>query len=134
MILCDTGPLLALLEPHDPDHARCIDALKSVRLPLLTTWPCFTEAMYLLGKSGWEYQNELWNYQAQGILMLRDLSGDEMQQMRKLMEKYRDTPMDLADASLVSTAESLRLQRIFTLDSDFLVYRLSDGGAFEIIP
>ena len=50
------------------------------------------------------------------------------------MEKYRDTPMDLADASLVATAEVLRLKRIFTLDSDFLIYRLNDQAAFEIVP
>lgn len=39
--------------------------------------------------------------------------------MRSLMEKYRDTPMDLADASLVALAETRGLKRIFTLDSDF---------------
>ncbi len=42
--------------------------------------------------------------------------------------------MDLADASLVVVAQSLRTHRIFTLDSDFFVYRLADGGAFEIVP
>jgi len=32
--------------------------------------------------------------------------------------------MDLADASLVATAETLGIRQIFTLDSDFYVYRL----------
>ena len=47
------------------------------------------------------------------------------------MEQYSDTPMDLADASLVATAEALHLTRIFTLDSDFYVYRIKDTGTFE---
>ena len=54
--------------------------------------------------------------------------------MKVLMERYQDTPMDLADASLVAAAERLGLSRIFTLDSDFYVYRIDDREAFEIVP
>jgi predicted nucleic acid-binding protein len=50
------------------------------------------------------------------------------------MEKYKDQPMDLADASLIVAAERLRMQRIFTLDSDFHIYRLADNSAMECIP
>ncbi len=54
--------------------------------------------------------------------------------MRSLMEKYRDTPMELADASLVALAEARGLKRIFTLDSDFYVYRIGDLEPFEVFP
>ena len=54
--------------------------------------------------------------------------------MALLMEQYRDTPMDLADASLVATAERLGLTRIFTLDSDFHIYRLADGRSLTVVP
>ena len=58
MILIDTGPLVTLLDKDDLHHAACVAA--SQRLPsgsLLTTWPCFTEAMYLLGEvGGYRYQ------------------------------------------------------------------------------
>jgi len=54
--------------------------------------------------------------------------------MRALMEQYRDLPMDLADTSLVAVAEERRLDRIFTLDSDFHVYRLAGGRTFIVIP
>jgi len=50
------------------------------------------------------------------------------------MEKYQDTPMDLADASLVAVAESLSIRDVFTLDSDFRIYRLADGSTLNIIP
>ena len=50
------------------------------------------------------------------------------------MEKYQDTPMDVADASLVTAAESLGQTRIFTLDSDFYVYQIHGKKAFEIVP
>jgi predicted nucleic acid-binding protein len=42
--------------------------------------------------------------------------------------------MDFADASLVVVAEERGLDRIFTLDSEFRIYRLARGRAFTIIP
>jgi len=42
--------------------------------------------------------------------------------------------MDLADASIVLAAESLRVNRVFTLDRDFLVYRIHGTQAFEVLP
>jgi predicted nucleic acid-binding protein len=54
--------------------------------------------------------------------------------MHILMGKYKDRPMDLADASLVAAAEARQVNRIFTLDSDFRFYRLNDKDSFEVIP
>ena len=65
---------------------------------------------------------------------MHDLTEDEIARMAALMDKYKDRPMDLADASLVAAAERLGMQRIFTLDSDFYIYRLADGSALECIP
>ena len=52
MTLTDAGPLLALLDADEADHHRCVAALTDVTLPMLTTWPAFTEVMYLAGRSG----------------------------------------------------------------------------------
>jgi len=133
--LTDAGPLVALLDKRDANHDACIAAVK--RLPsseLLTTWPCFTEAMYLLGTVGrYRYQAELWKLYSEGQIVLYDLSVVEISTMNALMEKYQDTPMDLADASLVAVAERLSLCRVFTFDTHFYIYRLSDGSMLEII-
>lgn len=40
-----------------------------------------------------------------------------MTELLALMDKYRDTP----------------IMRLFTVDSDFYVYRLADGMALEVI-
>lgn len=90
--------------------------------------------MYLLGKEGgFRYQAELWKLQGSGRLVLYDLLPEDLERMVILMAKYQDTPMDLADASLIAVAERLSLRRIFTIDTDFYVYRLSDGSTLEII-
>jgi hypothetical protein len=90
--------------------------------------------MYLLGSvGGYRYQAELWRLWSAGRLALHDLTSSELQNMAALMYKYRDTPMDLADASLVALADSLFMRRVFTLDRDFYIYRLADGTPFEVI-
>lgn len=135
MILTDTGPLVALLDDDDPYHADCVTALRQLPVePLLTTWVCFTEGMYLLGEvGGYRYQSALWDMYSSQRLMLHSLTPMEPDRMSGLMEQYSDTPMDLADASLVAVAESLSLSRIFTTDNDFYIYRLADGSALEVV-
>lgn len=135
MNLTDTGPLVALVNKNDPNHAACLSASKRLPFgPLLTVWPCFTEAMYLSHRAGgYPAQAALWQLRTAGRLVLHDLTPADADRMAALMQKYRDTPMDLADAALVAAAESLSLSHIFTLDSDFYVYRLVDGSAVEVI-
>jgi predicted nucleic acid-binding protein len=136
MTLTDTGPLVALLDVDDSSHAACMAVTERLPPgPLLTTWVCFTEAMYLLRSvGGYRYQAALWGLRAAGRLVLHDLTATEADRMAALMAQYRDTPMDLADASLVAAAESRGLRLVFTIDSDFYVYRLADGSALEVAP
>jgi predicted nucleic acid-binding protein len=136
MTLTDTGPLVALLDADDPYHATCTAAAQRLpSSPLLTTWVCFTEAMYLLGAvGGYRYQAALWHLRSAGRLVLHDLTAAEADRMAVLMERYQDTPMDLADVSPVVVAESRALHRVFTTDSDFHIYRLADGSTLEVVP
>lgn len=135
MILTDAGPLVALIDADEPDHAACVEVLKAIYPPMITTWAAFTEAMYLLGESGaWRAQSILWSWHEQGDLQLVELTENDLARARKLMEKYQDLPMDLADATLVAVAERLRLTKVFTLDSDFRVYRLPGKKSFRLVP
>lgn len=91
--------------------------------------------MFLLGESyGWRGQEKLWSMRRRGLLEIVDLPGEAVDRTVSLMEKYADTPMSLADASLVSLAELRNLDQIFTLDSDFTVYRLHGRRLFQVIP
>lgn len=136
MTLCDAGPLFALVDPRQGDlHERCKKVLPSLPSPLVTTWPSFTEAMYLAHRRGrWSMPKLLWKYVSGSTLGLFDLGPEDIKRMQELMEMYRDTPMDLADASLVTLAERLDQRRIFTLALHFLVYRLRGRTALEVVP
>ncbi len=134
MTLVDAGPLIAILNRNDPDHEPCTKALKTLTRPLVTTWPAFTEAMYLLGAyGGWPAQELLWGMVDAHHLTIGDLTPDEHAQTAALMKQYRDVPMDLADATLVVLAGRLRHFIMFTLDSDFHVYRPA-GRHFDVVP
>ncbi len=136
MTLTDAGPLIALVNRNDPNHAACVAAARQlVSGPMVTTWPCFTEAMYLLHTAGgYPAQAALWQLRSSGRLIFHDAGASEIDRMAVLMNKYQHRPMDLADASLVVAAEHLRLKQVFTLDSDFHIYRLADGSALAIVP
>lgn len=135
MTLTDAGPLIALIDADEPDHERCRRTLDRLRLPLVTTWPAFTEAMYLLERAGgWAGQDALWRLARRGDLDVLAPSAAANARTAQLMERYADRPMDLADATLVAVAEELDTNRIFTLDADFHVYRFKGRQRFEVIP
>lgn len=134
MILVDTGPLVALVHREDTHHQRCAATLRSFRDPLGTTWPVMTEAMHLLSFS-WQAQDALWEMNALQVLKILPLDSADLPRIRQLMQKYKDLPMDLADATLVRVAEREGIRRVFTIDRrDFALYRPAKIGRFDIIP
>jgi predicted nucleic acid-binding protein len=133
--LTDAGPLIALIDASEPDHERCKALLANIKLPLLTTWPAFTEAMYLLGRAGgWQGQEALWRLVLRDDLVIANASPESNRRASQLMERYADRPMDLADATLVALAEEREITRIFTLDTDFHIYRIKGRKRFEVVP
>jgi predicted nucleic acid-binding protein len=90
--------------------------------------------MYLLRSSA-EAQRALWDTLAVGGVTLMELNSGDCPRMRELMWKYRDLPMDLADAALVRVAERGPIRRVFTVDRrDFELYRPLRLGRFQIVP
>ena len=78
-------------------------------------------------------QNQLGKLVIEGLLTFHEIQEQDYHRLFELIEKYKDRPMDLADATLVLAAESLCLQQIFTLDSDFFFYLINGSDPFEVI-
>lgn len=114
---------------------RSACSLRTLTLPLVTTWPVFTEAMYLLGRAGGAAgQHALWKLLLSRRLDIAELSSTALERSAALMAKYADRHMDLADATLVALAEERGERRIFTLDADFQIYRIHSRTRFQITP
>ncbi|WP_353929058.1 nucleic acid-binding protein [Okeanomitos corallinicola TIOX110] len=134
MILCDAGPLFALVDQTQPQHESIRKAVTKLSTPLITTWPCFTEAMYLaLHRGGWVMQNQLGKLIINNMLTFYEIKITDYERLFELMKKYQDRPMDLADGTLVIAAECLGINRILTLDSDFFFYLINDSQPFNVI-
>lgn len=128
--------MVAMVDRDDPHHERCAAALAGIASDtFVTTWPCLTEAMYLLGtRYGYTGQRDLWNIVVEGVITLHDPGENEWERVRTLMHTYSDAPMDLADASLVSAAERLGVKQVFTVDRHFYAYRIQGREPFVVIP
>lgn len=127
MILVDTGPFVALFDPQDAEHLRCKDILQTIREPLFTTIPVLNEAFHLLTPNSIG-ADRLRDFILEGGLSLWFLDHTSTTRAFELMEQYGDHPMDLADASVIVAAESLRTTKVFTLDlADFRRYRIRRG-------
>ena len=132
-VLVDASPLVAMLDRGDADHARCIETARTLRGTFISTWSVITEACYLLAeqRSG---QDALLARIESGDLVIDPLAVEDLPGLRTLLKKYRDVPMDLADATLVRVAEREGIDDIFTLDHHFRVYRTHRRRAFAVIP
>ncbi len=127
MILVDTGPLVALFDPKDRQHERCVNALKGMHEALATTTPVLTEGFHMLGPASIG-SDRLREFVEQDGLAVWFLDRPALTRAFELMELYADHPMDLADASLVVAAESLGTRKVFTIDrKDFETYRVRRG-------
>lgn len=130
MIIIDSGPMIALCSEADHYHEHCVRKPQSLPSgPMTTPWPCFTEAMHLLyRKGGFPAQSQLWKLLFDKQIVIAELSDELKRRAAELMEKYRDLPMDLADASVVALVEVSPTPKVFTIDSDYHIYRLRDGS------
>ena len=134
-MLIDTGPMIALADKGQSRHLECAALVEQLPGILVTTWACLTEALYFLhGLRGWRGQDALWRYVEAQEILLHNPQADEAMRVYQLMRQYRDTPMDFADASLVSLAELSGAHQILTLDDDFFFYRINGQDLFEVLP
>jgi predicted nucleic acid-binding protein len=133
-ILLDTGPFVALLDSSEKSHGRCTAFFKDFRGHLFTTEPVLTEVLYLLGPSI-KAQKAGIEFILKGGAMLVPQSLESLKRGLELMEKYKDIPMDFADATLVALAEEMVITEIFTLDvKGFNTYRIHGRKTFRLWP
>ena len=133
--LLDTGPLVAYLDASDSQHDAIATVLGQFAGTLCTTSAVITEAMHLL-KSDTNGPRSLAEFvQAAAVQVFESTQPQQLFAAANLMERYSDSPMDFADATLVLLASEIDVPRIFTLDRrGFGIFRTRKGKPFEIFP
>jgi predicted nucleic acid-binding protein len=127
--LVDTGPLVALFRRSDRNYRRARRLIDAFPGNLITTWPVVTEICHLLPPHAID---RFMAWASAGGVVLYELPPDALPDLKELMRKYADLPMDLADASLVWLADQIDLLDVVTLDNrDFAIYRTTTGRSFR---
>jgi uncharacterized protein len=130
--IIDTGPLVAAFDRAERYHLWTVDRVKELEAPLLMCEPVLTEAIYLLARSQ-RARDALFDLLRNTAIVLAFRVDEHIGALRRLMRKYQDTPMSLADACIVRMAEIHEEHSVLTLDSDFTVYRKHDRVPIPLI-
>ena len=134
LAVVDTGPLYAVVDEDDADHARCRSILEDGSYRFIIPALVVAEATYLVGtRLGPEVEARF----LRGLETM-DIEAPEPADWRRiadLVQKYADFPLGGADASVVALAERLGTSTIVTLDvRHFGAIRPRRGPAFRLLP
>jgi uncharacterized protein len=132
--LLDTGPLVAYLNTRDPAHNLSARALDRFTGQFITTSAVVTEAMFFAICDARGPGQLLDFIESSRTKVVDCCQPNELKGAVRLMQKYVDTPMDFADATLVLLGDALRQNNICTLDRrGFSTYRTSAGKRFNLV-
>ena len=132
--LLDTGPLVAFFDGSDDYHQWAKEKWAQAPLPLLTCEPVLTEAIYLLQTHAGLAPEKVLALLDRKIVSVPFVLQQHVAPLSRLLEKYRDQGMQLADACLVRMSELKRDSRLFTIDfNDFRVYRRCERQVIPLV-
>ncbi len=131
-VVLDTGPLVAIIDGDDSRHEWAKAQLASLQPPFLTCEAVLSEAMFLLphAKRGIP---TLLSFLREGLVQVSFDFDDNLEAATRLIAKYQDPPMSMADACLVRMSELHDRARVFTLDSHFRFYRRHGRQSIPLI-
>lgn len=133
-LLLDTGPAVAFLDRSDPEHRWVTRELSDFNGQLHTTAAVVAEVMHFVvpRRGGPALFAE---FLRSTKTVVHGLSGPkEVSQTAALMERYWDSRMDYADATLLLLAEQISAFEILTLDRrGFAFFRTPGGRPLQIV-
>ena len=131
-VLVDTGVLVALIDRTDRYHVWVSQKCMEIVPPLLTCEAVISETWFLLGRVRNGRETLIKLLTAKQVQVCFDL-GQELMQVIPLLERYASVPVSLADAELVRMAELYPRSVVFTLDSDFQIYRKDRDRVISVL-
>ena len=131
-VIVDTGPLVAYFNRRDEHHNWAVERWATLFDPVLTCESVISEAAFLLHEDGLDTE-KLWSALERGVVQVRFNFAAHQRDLLRLLRKYQDQPMSVADACLVRFSELTDRSVIFTTDEDFRVYRRHGRGLIPLI-
>ncbi len=133
-VVMDTGPWVALIDRSEAKHEQCTEWFPRFEGEIFTSEAVLTEVLFLLNFSNLA-QSAAIEFVLTGAITIVPSSIESLKTAKGLMRKYRNVPMDYADATLVCLAEDLSTARVVTLDrKHFSIYRSPSKKSFVLLP
>ncbi len=129
--LLDTGPLVALLSKDDAEHPRAKKLFSESLTPFRCCEAVIAEACFLMRRVHPAGPQEVIALGRKGVYEISFSLQDNWTNIERLLRRYANRPISLADASLIRCAEIFQEPRILTFDSDFAIYRWARNKRFQ---
>ena len=136
MIVLDTGGLYAAIDANEELHGRCVAALSTAPPPRLVSPFVLAELDCLIGtRVGHRAQLSLIDEVVRGAYRLEPFGSEDMDRAKRVIERYADLRIGLADASVVVLAQrSNTLDLLCTDERHFRALRGPRGKPFRLLP
>lgn len=131
-IIADSGTLVALIDKREQHHSWTVEQAKNLNPPFVTCEAAISEACFLLRRTP-KGADTILSMIEDGLLKIDFSLSDEISAVKSLMKKYENVPMSLTDACLVRMSELIKNSVIFTIDSDFHIYRKNGRQKIDLI-
>lgn len=140
MIVCDTGPLVALANTRDEHYVAANNLFRDLLMAgerILMSPMVVAETCYWLNHHGGpEVEAAFLDSIVDGTFTVADLTTADIARMAELVRRFASFPLGGTDASVVAVAERYDAHEIATFDRrhfSSMVPRL-DGGHFTLLP
>ncbi len=130
--IVDTGIIVAFLDKRDTWNEWTNEQMRHLPIPFLTCEAVIVEACFLLAHLP-NGKDKVLKLISSGVLQIEFSLQAEIESIETLMKKYKDVPMDFADACLVRMSEQIENSVVFTVDSDFRIYRKNGKKEIPLI-
>lgn len=132
--LLDTGPLVAFFDQSDAGHEWAKEQWSIAPVPMLTCEAVLAEAAYLLREHAGLATAKMLALLERRVIAVPFRLEEHSGPVARLLAKYHDQGMQLADACLVRMSELKSDSRVFTLDQrDFRVYRRFERRVIPLV-
>ncbi len=131
-LIADTGVIVAFLDKRDFWNEWTNEQMRHLPIPFLTCEAVIVEACFLVAHLHNGKEN-VFKLVSSGVLQIEFSLQSEIESIETLMKKYKDVPMDFADACLVRMSELIENSVVLTVDSDFRIYRKNGKNEIPLI-
>lgn len=111
-----------MLDADEAAHDWVMTQFRRLRPPLVTCEAVLSEAAFLAARAG-AAADVIPRLVERGFVTVAKLFDEDADAIARLMNRYSRVPMSLADACLVRLVERTANATVFTLNSDFGIYR-----------